>query len=216
MSPKKKLSSQRAIVFIDGQNLYYGAKEALGCTHPNFDAMALARAVCDSRGWKLEKVCFYTGVPEPADNQFWHDFWSAKLAQMGRQGVRVFSRALRYRNKRVPGGGGATFLVGEEKGIDVRIALDIIRAAHRKECDVVLVFSQDQDLSEVAREIRLIAREQKRRLRIACAYPLSPTTRNKRGIDGTDWIEISRDTYNTCIDVRDYRSKKGRPASKRE
>ena len=82
------------------------------------------------------------------------------------------------------------------------------RAAHRKECDVALVFSQDQDLSEVAKEIRVIAREQKRWLRIACAYPMSPTTRNKRGIDCTDWIQIDRDTYNACIDPRDYRAKK--------
>jgi uncharacterized LabA/DUF88 family protein len=43
-----------------------------------------------------------------------------------------------------------TFVAGEEKGVDVRIALDVIRLAHRAEYDVALLFSQDQDLSEVA------------------------------------------------------------------
>jgi hypothetical protein len=52
---------------------------------------------------------------------------------MSRCGVKVYSRPLRYRNKRVrlPDGTDHTFLAGEEKGIDVRIALDVIRGASR-------------------------------------------------------------------------------------
>jgi hypothetical protein len=128
---------------------------------------------------------------------------------LGRQGVHTFSRPLRYRNRivKLPDGTEHTFLAGEEKGIDVRIALDIIRMAHHEEYDVSLIFSQDQDLSEVAKEIRTIAQEQGRWIKIACAFPLSPTTRNKRGIDKTDWILIDRATYDACLDRRDYRIK---------
>lgn len=126
---------------------------------------------------------------------------------MGRQGVRVFSRPLRYRNKvvRLPNGSKHSFLSGEEKGVDVRIALDIIRLARHKEYDVAVLFSQDQDLSEAAEEIRTIAKEQNRWIKVACAYPLSPTTRNKRGIEKTDWIAIDRASYDACLDQRDYR-----------
>ncbi len=98
----------------------------------------------------------------------------AKLAAMGRQGVYVVSRPLRYRNQtvRLPDGTEHTVLVGEEKGIDVRIALDVIRLAHRREYDVAVVLSQDQDLAEVAEEIRVIAREQDRWIKIArCTTP---------------------------------------------
>jgi uncharacterized LabA/DUF88 family protein len=55
---------------------------------------------------------------------------------------------------RQPDGAEFTFLAGEEKGIDVRLAIAVIRKAHRQEFDVPLIFSQDQDLSEVARELR--------------------------------------------------------------
>ena len=74
---------------------------------------------------------------------------------MGRQAVRVFSRPLRYRNRviRLPDGTEHAYLAGEEKGIDVRIAIDVIRMAHHADYDVAIIFSQDQDLSEVAREI---------------------------------------------------------------
>lgn len=205
----KEPSAKRTIAFFDGQNLFHAAREAFGYTYPNYDPVCLANAICSSKGWQLKQVHFYTGIPESSDDPFWNQFWAAKLLAMSRQGVYVFSRTLRYRNRRVklPDGTVHTLLAGEEKGIDVRIALDVIRLAHRKEYDVALMFSQDQDLSEVAEEDRVIAREQKRWIKVACAFPFSPTTRNQRGIDKTDWIRIDRVTYDTCIDRRDYRPK---------
>src|SRR5438093_6903594 len=54
------------------------------------------------------------------------------LAAMGRQGVYVVSRPLRYRNQtvRLPDGTEHTVLVGEEKGIDV---VDLRRTVDRDE-----------------------------------------------------------------------------------
>jgi uncharacterized LabA/DUF88 family protein len=198
---------KRAVVFVDGQNLFHATREAFGYTYPNFDVRALAERICAGRDWQLAQVRFYTGIPDAQDDPRWHGFWSAKLAVMGRQGVYVFSRSLRYRNRtvRLPDGTTHVFLAGEEKGIDVRIALDIIRMAHRTAYDVAVVMSQDQDLSEVAEEIRAIAHEQNRWIKIACAFPSSPTSRNRRGIDKTDWIRIDRLTYDACVDRRDYR-----------
>jgi hypothetical protein len=128
---------------------------------------------------------------------------------MGRQGVHVFSRALRYRNQtvRLPNGQTHTFLVGQEKGVDVRLALDIVGMAYQQAYDVALVFSQDQDLSEVADEIRRIAAQQDRWIKMASAFPFSPASPNRRGINGTDWVKIDRATYVACLDTRDYRPK---------
>jgi uncharacterized LabA/DUF88 family protein len=50
-----------------------------------------------------------------------------------------------------PDGTQFAFPAGEEKGIDVRNAIDVIRMAHRAEYDIAILFSQDQDLSEVAK-----------------------------------------------------------------
>lgn len=200
---------KRAVSFIDGQNLFHSAKAAFGYTYPNFDPAALADAICVQNGWTNTQVRFYTGVPDAADKPFWNHFWMAKGAQMGRQNVHVFTRSLVYRNKqiRLPDGSTHTFLDGDEKGIDVRIALDIIRLAHRDNYDVAIMFSRDQDLSEVAEEIRLIARDQDRWIKIASAYPFSPAVRSVRGVDKTDWIRIDRQTYDQCLDARDYRPK---------
>jgi len=168
--------------------------------------------MCHDKGWELAQVRFYTGVPDLSDDARWHKFWSHKLAMMGRQEIHVYSRPLRYRHKHVtlPDGSEYTFLAGEEKGIDVRIAIDVIRMGYHKEYYVALIFSQDQDLSEVADEIRAIAREQNRWIKVACAFPISPTLRNRRGIEKTDWIQIDRATYDTCLDRRDYRPRSSR------
>jgi uncharacterized LabA/DUF88 family protein len=200
---------KRTIAFFDGQNLFHTVKSAFGYIYPNYDVKALAQSICAAKGWQLDQVRFYTGVPDSTDNAMWSGFWAAKLLAMSRQGVWTFSRPLRYRNQTVklPDGTSHAFLAAEEKGVDVRIALDVIRLAHRRDYDVALVFSQDQDLSEVAAEVRTISMEQSRWIKMASAFPVSPASRNRRGINSTDWIRIDRAVYDACIDPRDYRPK---------
>jgi uncharacterized LabA/DUF88 family protein len=181
--------------FIDGQNLYRCAKDCFGYHYPNYDVTALARAACQQQyGCDPAAVRFYTGVVPRAEDAQWHDFWQAKLRAMSHQGVYTFTRPTRN---------------GREKGIDVRIALDVIRMAHRNQYDIAIIFSQDQDLSEAANEIRTIAIEKQRWIKIACAFPSSEHT-NKRGINSTDWIQIAKATYDRCIDPRDYRPRSTR------
>lgn len=198
---------KRTVAFIDGQNLFYAVKYAFGYTFPNYDVSALAAAVCQPRGWTLAQVRFYTGIPSMQDDPFWNHFWSAKLAVMGTRGVVTFSRPLKYRNQtvRLPDGSSTTVLVGQEKGVDVRLALDVVRLAREGAYDVALLFSQDQDLSEVADEVRAISIAQQRWIKLACAYPTSPTYQNTRGVNNTDWVRFDRKLYDRCIDLNDYR-----------
>jgi uncharacterized LabA/DUF88 family protein len=223
------------VVFVDGQNLYHAVKREFGYSFPNYDPLALARYLCTSKGWALHQVRFYTGIPAAADNPFWNSFWSAKLLALSRAGVWTYSRTIRYRMKstrlyggitvhlpngsahpagtklylgdgsELPDGTDLRVRVADEKGTDIRIAVDIIRLAHANEYDVGLILSQDQDLSEAASEIRFIAREQKRWIRLASAFPCSAGSRFRKGIDKTDWIPIDKADYDTCIDSTDYR-----------
>jgi hypothetical protein len=98
-------------------------------------------------------------------------------------------------------------LHGEEKGIDVRISLDVIGLANRRAYDVAVVFSQDQDLSEASDEIRELSKWQNRWIKMVCAFPLSPTSTNRRGINRTDWVPLDKAIYDACLDPRDYRPK---------
>ena len=202
-------TNKRLVAFVDGQALYHSAREAFGYVFPNYDVTKLAQAVADLRGWQLVKVYFYTGIPEKHEQQFWHEFWAAKLAIMGTRNITTFTRPLRYSNKTVTlkDGTTQTVRIPREKGIDLRLALDAVRLAWQSDYDVALIFSQDQDLSEAVDEIRMISKRHRRWIKVASAYPSSPTCPNDRGINGADWIKIHKATYDLCIDPIDYRPK---------
>ena len=206
MPRRPEPKTPRAVAYFDGQNLFKTAQHLFGHATPNYDVVALSRLVCAMRGWELAGVRFYTGIPPATKNPKWHGFWESKLRHMGLLGVKTAALELRYRP--TPGGGERA----EEKGVDVRIAVDIIRGALHKEYDVALVFSQDQDLSEAAKEIPVIAREQGRWIRIASAFPhkKAKSKREKkavRGVNNTEWIKITRADYDACLDPRDHFSR---------
>jgi uncharacterized LabA/DUF88 family protein len=191
-------ASPCAVAFVDGQNLFHCAKEAFGYNAPNFDVKKLATEVCASLGWKLTQVRFYTGVPPKDRSPVWHDYWAKKTTRMSRVGVHVFTKPLRYTAELLED--GTYKYIPREKGIDVRIAIDVLSMAIEKQFDAALIFSQDQDLSEVAVEMRKIARKQDRWIKVASAYPVSSQTENTRGINGTDWIKLNKETYDKCLD----------------
>ena len=198
---------KRAVSFFDGQNLYRHAKDAFGHHHPNFDPRKLGDAVCADRGWHNYGVRFYTGVPSADRAPMWHGYWTRRLTAMRRAGILVVSRPLRYRVERIrlPNGSIHEVPVEREKGIDLRLGLDIVRMARNAELDVAIVFSQDQDLVEVAREVREISRSADRWLKMVSAFPTGPRATSTRGIDRTDWFPMDRAFYDSCLDHRDYR-----------
>ena len=198
---------KRAVAFYDGQNLYHHAKDAFAHYHPNYDPIKLFSAICAQKGWQQVGIRFYTGVPLAGKNPFWHGFWSKKLLALRRAGVLVTDRKLKYQTITAydENGDEAEFEVPHEKGIDVRLALDVIRLALTNQFDVACIFSQDQDLAEIVEDVREIARVHDRWIKIASAFPSSATASARRGIDGTEWVQIDRATYDACLDPRDYR-----------
>ncbi len=199
--------TKRTVSFIDGQNLFRHAKDAFGHHHPNYDPIKLAEAVCETKGWVSRKVHFYTGIPDYARDPQWHGYWTRRLTSMKRAGVVVTARKLRYRIEQVRLADGTRHDVPaqREKGIDLRLGLDVVRMARNGDLDVAVIFSQDQDLAEVAREVRDISRTQGRWLKVVSAFPHGVQATSGRGINDTDWFRMDRDFYEACLDPRDYR-----------
>ncbi len=194
----------RAIVLIDGQNLYHLARRAWASglqspyAWPSYDVERLA-SVLVSRvpGQTLTETRFYTGVPEPGagpSQLFWHEFWSNKIRHLRSQGVYV------YRG-RVNAG-------GQEKGVDVSLALDLVRATYERQYEVAVIVSQDWDFGPAVRLAKEIAKAQGRRLVFESCFPLGPGSHSRRGVPGTTWVPIDQATYDSCRDPRDYRGRK--------
>ncbi len=126
---------------------------------------------------------------------------------MSRAGIHVTTRPLRYRDIDTFDSQGNRVIrsIAQEKGIDVRIALDILSMALEGAYDVAVIFSQDQDLAEVVSDVKRVARIRNRWIKLACAFPVGRQATSSRGINGTDWIRMDAEFYNSCLDPRDYR-----------
>ena len=130
-------------VYIDGQNLFHSAMEAFGTGYhwPSFDCLKLANLLLgDFPGAVLGGVSFYTGVPSLSMDPYWHGFWTNKLAGMGRSGIRVYR--------------GRVNAFRREKGVDVHLAIDLMRDFMMGRCDIVAIVSQDRDFDGVVSSVK--------------------------------------------------------------
>ena len=200
----------RALVLFDGQNLHHLAKLAWGSSlgdalspylWPSYDVAKLAQAlVARIPGRILSEIRFYTGVPDPSlgtRQKFWYGFWSNKLRPMENQGIYVYR--------------GQVNVGGQEKGVDVSLAIDLVQATYEQRYEVAIIVSQDTDFGPAVRLAKIIARNQGRQLAYESAFPGGPGSRSQRGVGvpGTLWVPIDQATYDACLDPADYRPKRG-------
>jgi len=192
----------KTIVFFDGQNLYHGAREAwaprprVGGSRygwPSYDAEKLAKALVEREPNRvLSEIRFYTGVPDPYRNHFWHHFWNNKLRYLSSKKIYV------YRGRVNPS--------GQEKGVDVSLAIDLIWLTYEWKYDLAIIVSQDWDFGPAVALAKSIAKDQKRFLHFESAfiYELG-ISKSSRGIPGTNWVHINKVLYDACCDSTDYR-----------
>ena len=189
----------RTLVLIDGQNLFHLAKAAWGpggnYDWPSYDVDKLARTlVALQPGRTLQEIRFYTGVPRQEVNAFWNAFWRNKAARLVRQGITVYM--------------GTVNVGGQEKGVDVSLALDLVSATYDQTYDAGIIVSQDSDFGPAVQLAKRIAQSQGRQLYFESAFPYAFGKVSRRGVPGTTWMHIDQATYDSCADPRNYRPRK--------
>ena len=189
------------ILFFDGQHLYRSAKDAwrpspaVGPSNyswPSYDVEKLANTLVSRDPQRvIKQIRFYTGVPDLNVDQFWHKFWTNKLRYLKSRGIETYK--------------GRINSSGQEKGVDVRIAIDLVQLTYEQKYEVAMIISQDWDFGPAVRLAKEIAKDQGRQLTFESCFPVGSGTTYKRGVPGTIWIQIDQATYDICFDVRDYR-----------
>jgi uncharacterized LabA/DUF88 family protein len=189
----------RAMCFFDGRNLLGSAKIAFGCDQ-DADPGKLANAICEKQGWRCAGVNYYQGSPDPVRQPVLSSHWGRRRSQLKGSGVSVFDRRVRYLDQEqvLPDGTSQTITTVKEKGVDVRMALDVFELALDNSFDIAVLFCRDQDLSELASSIRRLSLWQDRPIRLASAFPTSEANR-LNGIYGTQWLEIDQAMYESCL-----------------
>ena len=191
--------AMRTIVLVDGQNLYHLAKAAWGpggnYDWPSYDVDKLARTLVGLQsGRTLQEIRFYTGVPDQRASALWNAFWRNKTAYLRRQGISVYL--------------GTISAGGQEKGVDVSLALDLVQATHDQAYDAAIIVSQDADFGPAVGLAKRVAHSQNRQLIFESAFPYAAGKVAPRGVPGTTWVRIDQAIYDSCFDPRNYRPRK--------
>ena len=149
------MPDDRVVVFLDYQNVYHRARGSffagtnpappLGHVHP----LKVGELLCDlgrskDPGRSLEGLRVYRSQPDWRSGK---TLESASKVQMTRwrrtAGVKVCARPMHYRETTRK---GKPHWAGEEKGIDVMLAVDLVDMARTDAYDTAVVFSVDTDL----------------------------------------------------------------------
>lgn len=141
----------RVVVFLDYQNAYFSAREVFRPTGvlPEqylIDPAKLARLLVRKRtmGGLLQQVRVYRGRPEPRREARLTAATDRQAAAWGADPrVKVIRRTLWYPRDF---GQPSCHEKPREKGIDVSLAVDMVRMAIKREYEVAILFSRDTDL----------------------------------------------------------------------
>lgn len=159
---------RRVGVFIDGQNITIGCRYAFG--HGNLHPLLLARALCGDD--ELVEVRYVTGIPALDVSPDRHNAERRRHDLMLATDVVVLEKPLRYRwqwdirdrdlgnpfehQGEVHQARVKSRNRGQEKGIDVWIALDALTMAARSDLDVIIVATADSDLDLLPDYLRML------------------------------------------------------------
>lgn len=158
----------RVGVFIDGQNVTIGARHAFG--NGNMHPLLLARSLAGSD--TLVEVRYATGIPSAKHDSDRAESEQRRHQLMRKTDVVVLERELRYReqweirDRDLPRPRGRIGEVrqarvkaynrGQEKGVDVWLALDALVMCARSDLDRVVIASADSDLDMVPDYLKMI------------------------------------------------------------
>lgn len=147
---------KRAMIFIDGNNFYFKLRDAAdrAGVRPHlveFDYAGFTKWLTD--GMALAEVRYYIGaVVRQSGNGRSEELYASQqklFAKLQRAGVKfVLGHLIRH-----PDG---TY---HEKGVDVRIAVEMIRFAHSDAYDVAYLLSSDTDLVAAVEEVKLLGKK---------------------------------------------------------
>jgi uncharacterized LabA/DUF88 family protein len=167
-TPPPRPRPTRVVLFVDCQNLYNRCRDRFGWpwVHPIRLGEELVAADVGRYGTGshcLAGVRYYTGIHDPNKRPKYHGKMDRRLQAYAAAGVRTFSIPVRYDNK-----GRA-----REKGVDVRIAIDLTRLGQKGLYDVAIVVSEDSDLNPAISDVYGL-RDGERWIAVENALPYAP------------------------------------------
>ena len=157
---------KKAILFIDANNFYHNVKKWIKPS--SIDILKLAELISKNNNLEIKEIRWYVSMPDRETNELVYQKQRSFLSHLQNQGIKVITRKLqKFSNKELFRKRQALFdswdlcdsckpLVEEgfleikgfnqkEKGIDVWIAIDMVREALQDNLDCCVLLSGDAD-----------------------------------------------------------------------
>ena len=197
---------ERLALFVDYQNVYRWARASFhnhqadpywfGQFNPAELGALIAQRPGDGGPYVLEQVRVYRGMPDGRRDPTAHRAARRQVAEWEKSPlVRAVTQPLRY-----PRDYPAS--PAQEKGVDVRLAVDFLMMAVRDEYDVGVLMSNDTDFRPVLEEVIRLGGK---RVAVAAWRPLTAQPRRLWIGQNTPWCHwIDHAAYLTIQDNTDY------------
>jgi uncharacterized LabA/DUF88 family protein len=147
------MARRRVAVFIDYQNSYGAAREAFHVAgdpvrYGQFSPRRLANLLAAKGNvpFELKYIGIYTGLPDGSKDPRSYSARRKQMAAWQREDVTIVTRSLRYPSD-------WPTEKAEEKGIDVKLAIDAVMMAFQDKYDVGIIASCDTDLAPAVEAI---------------------------------------------------------------
>lgn len=214
-SDRQDGGKRRVGVFIDGQNITIGARYAFGATG-NMHPLLLGRALAGADD--LVEIRYATGIPDHDLDPERAEAAMRRHNLIRRTDVVMLERTLRYRwewqvrdrdlpNPRDHPGEIRQARVkaynrGQEKGIDVWLALDALAMCARADIDRVILATADSDLDMVPQYVKTIPGQETTTVVSAKVLADGKPLHRNEAYDET--VAIDRAIYESSRDDFDY------------
>lgn len=134
------MENERVAIFIDGSNLYHGLKNTVGKV--NLDFCKFSRKLCGDR--KLIRTYFYICPVQQKDNE--ENYKAQQKFFVALDEADYLTKRLGNLQKR-----GETWI---EKGVDVKIAVDMLSMAVNNLYDTAILISGDGDFADAIEAVK--------------------------------------------------------------
>lgn len=141
------MAGKKTIVYIDGQNFHHGLEEVCNLDSRFINIRKFVEEVLTNQGKQLEAIKYYSAKYPQDRDPYKHGRDAAFFKNLEeKQNIRVIEgKFLVPQDKSIP---------PREKGVDVRLATDLIFDAFLGNFEVAYIISSDTDLVPAIKQIR--------------------------------------------------------------
>jgi uncharacterized LabA/DUF88 family protein len=210
----------RIQIFIDGANFYHLALKPLGLKAVNFNFDEFALFLADGRDIVNLGKRFYIGSVREKEgdskskyamsqqvklfNQLKQTVWQIKTSKLREREERIIidKRVANYKAIKKQGITEIKYKVFREKGIDVKIAIDLMAGALDDKYDAAIIVSSDTDLVPAIDWIRFRCKKQMEYV----GFSIPDITKRTNGVRPTNALMNRTDVQRVLIesDIRQF------------